>query len=419
MEEVKLMNILFVSMVPFENNTSATIQNKGIVKGLVELGHVVDTMTLEPTSNAISYDESMNDISDIVRDTYYIELNPQYAKFMAKKPSDKSEESSNHNSSNQLSTKLKKGIRSIFKMLYDNTSIFDAQKSNVNQVSKLKINYDSYDIIISASDPKSSHLIVEKIFKNHLKLKAKWIQYWGDPMFNDITRKKDWRDSLVKYHEMRLIKKADKIVYASPLTLKVQEETYPDQGSKMDYASQVFLNDTFKNESVYNSNSTSTTVGYFGAYHSKVRNIMPLYKAALDSEYNLNICGPSDIKLKCTENIKVFGMVPYKEATRMEENSDILVTICNSSGTQIPGKIYYCSGYNKPIIVVLDGEYKEELRAYLETFDRYILCDNDSESILKAFEKARNELQSKKRSINEQLTPKYMGEKILNGLELK
>lgn len=412
------MNILFVSMVPFESNTSATIQNKGIVKGLAELGHVIDTMTLELTNDAVSYDETMNDLSNIVRNSYYIELNPQYAKFMAKKPTNKSEQNGNLDSSNQLSIKLKKGTRSVIKKMYDNTSVFDAQKSNVNQVSKLKINYDSYDIIISASDPKSSHLIVEKIYKNHPKLKAKWIQYWGDPMFNDITRKKDWRNPLVKYYENNLIKRADKVVYASPLTLKIQKETFPVQANKMDYASQVFLNGTFENESVCTSIRTNATIGYFGAYHSKVRNIMPLYNATLDSVYNLNICGPSDLKLESTENIKVYGMVPYKEATKMEENSDILVTICNSSGTQIPGKIYYCSGYNKPIIVVLDGDYKEELRAYLETFDRYILCENDSDSILKAFEKATNELQDNKRSINEQLTPKYMGEKILEGLEL-
>lgn len=407
------MNILLVSMVPFESNTSATIQNKGIVKGLVELGHVVDTMTLELTNNAISYDESMNDIRGIVRNSYYIKINPQYAKFMAKKPANKSGQNGNHNSSNQFSNKIKKGIRSIIKKIYDNTSIFDAQRSNVNQVSKLKIKYDLYDIIISVSDPKSSHLIVEKILKNHSKFKAKWIQYWGDPMFNDITRNKDWRDFLVRNHEKKILKKADKIVYASPLTLKAQKETYPDQAKKMNYASQVFLKDTL-NKSAYTSNNTNTTVGYFGAYNSKIRNIMPLYNAALNSDYNLSICGSSDLKLESTEKIKVYGMVSYKEAKRMEEKSDIIVTICNSSGTQIPGKIYYCSGYNKPIIVALDGEYKEELRAYLETFNRYILCENDSDSIIEAFEKARSEFKKRISSIDEKLTPKYMADKILN-----
>lgn len=410
------MNILFVSMVSFESNTSATIQNKGIVKGLVELGHVVDVITLEPTINAISYDDSMNDISSIVRKIYYIDINPQYAKLMAKKP--EINEKINHKILGKIIIKLKKEIRSIIKKIYDNISVFDAQKSNVNQINKVKMTYNHYDIIISASDPKSSHLIVEKIYMQNSKLKAKWIQYWGDPMFNDITRKKGWRDNLVKYHEKGLIKKAHKVVYASPLTLNLQKKTYSDQAFKMDYSSQVFLNDSLETESDYKSSNGSITIGYFGAYHSKVRNIVPLYKAVLDSQYNLIICGSSDLKLSDARNIKICGIIPYKEATQMEKELDILVAICNSSGTQIPGKIYYCAGYNKPIIVVLDGEYKKELRTYLENFGRYILCDNDSDSIHEALEKAVVELQCKERIISTQLIPKYMGEKILEGLEL-
>ena len=42
------MKILFVSMVPLEYNTSATIQNKGIIRGLSALGHDIDIMTLRP-----------------------------------------------------------------------------------------------------------------------------------------------------------------------------------------------------------------------------------------------------------------------------------------------------------------------------------------------------------------------------------
>ncbi|NLN41927.1 MAG: hypothetical protein GX160_08100, partial [Clostridiales bacterium] len=54
------MEVLFVSMFPFEHNTSATIQNKGIVRGLVALGNNVDTLTLEPLQTSASYDDSMN-----------------------------------------------------------------------------------------------------------------------------------------------------------------------------------------------------------------------------------------------------------------------------------------------------------------------------------------------------------------------
>ena len=405
------MNILFVSMVPFDSNTSATIQNKGIIKGLIELGHVVDIMTLKLNNNAISYDESMNDINSIVKNTYYISLNPYYAKFMARKPRN---DNSNNKNSNRIMTKLKTGIRNIIKKVYDGISIYDAQKFNVRQVSKVKLDYTRYDVIISSSDPKSSHLIAEKIYKENRSCKAKWIQYWGDPMFIDITRKRDWRDKLVLYHEKRLIRQADKVVYASPLTLKIQKEIFPKYAYKMDYANQVYAN-LNKNIAILEkkSNNNKVTVGYFGAYKSDVRNILPLYNAAKVGSFNLYICGHSDLNLKSTTNIQVHGAVSYKEAINMEEKCDILVCICNSKGTQIPGKIYYCAGYNKPIIIVLDGEYKKELKEYFETFNRYILCENNEDSILKAFTEAKAQIGKQQYIINEQLTPEYMAYKIL------
>jgi hypothetical protein len=405
------MDILFVSMVAFENNTSATIQNKGIVRGLAEIGHNVDILTLQPDQRAISYDNSMNDISELISNAYYIEIDSRYAVLMAKK--DLKNESSNSRI-RIFKNILRKG-RKVVKMIYDNISVFDAQKVNVKGVSKLNINYSKYDIIVSASDPKSSHLIVEKILKKNKNCKAKWIQYWGDPMLHDITRKRDWRNSLVKYCEGRLLSKADKVIYASPLTSEKQKETFVESSLKMDYASQVYVHSlTEKSGKVQNKSELSEIeVGYFGAYSSSIRNILPLYNAAIMGGFHLDICGYSDVLLESTNNITVHGLVPYNEVVKMEKKADVLVCISNSKGTQIPGKIYYSVSYNKPIIVVLDSEYQEELREYFKTFDRYIICENNWKSIINAIEKAKFQLKKNDFYINEQLTPQYLGRKIL------
>ena len=55
------------------------------------------------------------------------------------------------------------------------------KRANVKGVSKLVIDYNNYDIIISASDPKSSHLIVDRILKENMLYDTKWIQYLGRP----------------------------------------------------------------------------------------------------------------------------------------------------------------------------------------------------------------------------------------------
>lgn len=418
------MKILFVSMIAFENNTSATIQNKGIIKGLIELGLEVDTLTLMPNKNAVSYDESMNDINDLISNSYYIEFNRVYAMLMAKKQ--KPEEikaNKNENKNGNIVKYILKKVRSFIKKIYDNMSIFDAQKYNVRKVSKLNIDYNKYDIIISSSDPKSSHLIVDRIFKKNRDCKAKWIQYWGDPMLIDITRKNDWRDNLVKYHEKKLISKADRIIYASPLTLKRQKEIFCDFAFKMDYANQGHTNiQTAKDKNDITGSDIdleNIKFGYFGAYMSNVRNIIPLYNAAIEEKVYLDICGGSDILLESTNNINVYGEVSYDQVIKMEKATDVLVSICNKRGTQIPGKIYYWAGYNKPIIVILDGEYKEELKYYLNDFDRYILCENNKESIINAILKAKKQLARCEYIINKQLTPKYIAEKILGEVGFK
>lgn len=412
------MKILFVSMVAFENNTSATIQNKGIVRGLSAINHDVDTMTLRPNQSTISFDATMNDISKVIRKPYYIEIDRKYKILMAKKQ--KSKETVNSNVKGDLLKSILKKCRSLIKIVYKNTQIFDAQKVNVKGVSRLRIDYSEYDVIISASDPKSSHLIVERIFKRNKHCKAKWVQYWGDPMFNDITRINDWRDGLIKYYENKLIAKADKIIYASPLTLEKQRETFPKLSFKMDYANQVHTtnvqNPAYKN--IISNTNIPITVGYFGAYQSTIRNIIPLYNAGNNSTFKLNICGQSDLLLKSTDNISVQGRVPYNIIVQMEEESDILVCICNSRGTQIPGKIYYCTSYKKPIVVILDGEYIKELRSYLEQFKRFILCENQEQSIKDAINRAKEQLNKIDYQISERLTPEYMAKIILNNLKI-
>lgn len=410
------MKVLFVSMVGFENNTSASIQNKGIIKGLKGMGHVVDTLTLKPNHNTISYDDSMNDINSLVEKSYYIDINPVYAMLMAKKQKPNKEKAICKNENSSILKYMLGKVRFIIKKLYDNIAIFDAQKWNVNRVSQLDIDYNKYDVIISASDPKSSHLIVQRIFKKNKNLKVKWIQYWGDPMLIDITRKSDWRDRFVKYEENKLISKANRVVYASFITLKKQREIFPEFSFKMNYASQSYANEVNADTIIIDKGrkeSAFIKVGYFGAYESTVRNIIPLYNAAKGGNFILNICGVSDIILKSENMVSVYGVVPYKKAVEMEKQSDILVCICNSKGTQIPGKIYYCTSYKKPIIVVLDGEYKDAMKHHFEKFNRFVLCDNEEESIKKAVKKAKNQLKTNNFIISKRLTPKYMARRIL------
>lgn len=394
-----------MSMVPFERNSSATIQNRGIVQGLVDLGCDVDILTLQPVSSSATYDDSMADIGELAGNKFYFALDKRYSLVMSKKL---------HGDQTALRTTSFRGLlrttRRVAKKTYDSVSVFDAQKINVAKVDDLEVDYSPYDIIISASYPASSHLIARRIFQKNRHVRAKWIQYWGDPFFHDMTRRNHLLDRAVRWNERRLISEADRVVYASPLALNLHKETFPEYASKMDYAIHVFPGNipVYKNE----KQSESLCVGYFGAYTSQVRNIMPTYRAAQGEDFTLIICGDSDLALDNTENITVMDRVPYEHVVKLEQQTDIILCICNVSGIQIPGKIFYYAGYQKPIIVVLDGDYKEELRKLLGTFNRYIFCENNEGDIKAAIKEAKACL-NHRFVLPCELTPRSMAKRIL------
>jgi predicted oxidoreductase (fatty acid repression mutant protein) len=46
--------------------------------------------------------------------------------------------------------------------------------------------------------------------------------------------------------------------------------------------------------------------------------------------------------------------------------------------------VYYAAASQKYMLVILDGDENDKLRAYIESFNRYIVCDNNVESIKEA-----------------------------------
>lgn len=294
----------------------------------------------------------------------------------------------------------------MLKKVYKTFTVFEGIKVNIPNLEYLSIDFNVYDLLITVSDPKSSHLIGKYLRNHDLYLKT-WYQYWGDPMYIDITRKKGLiKNTLVKYNEKKLISFADKVIYASPLTLIKQKELYPKYSNKMEYCNQVASKRNFDNNREF-------FIGYFGAYVSHVRNIYPLYKALIRLSKKSIIAGNSDINLESTNFLEIHKRLPYKEALDYENKSSILVTLCNSSGTQIPGKIYYCASQNKPIIVIIDGEYSIQLFDYLSSFNRYIICNNDENSILEAINMAKKSIE-KNVSLSKQLQIDHIGKKIMD-----
>lgn len=364
------MKILYITSTPLEYNSSANMRNIAIIKGLQQLGNEVSSLSSEAVNSSIYSD----DISGIInlKSRYWLKLGAIQSNIT--------------NNINQRNN-FKKIIKNRIYKIYTKFSIYDPKKTLVSKVSKDFIK-EKFDLIISSSDPKSSHLIAEKLIELNPNITKKWIQYWGDPFVGDINKNSIIPANVIKREEKRLIGLCDEVVYVSPFTLEQQQKNYPEYKDKMKFVPIPYIE-----EKIFTTGSNSKlTLGYFGDYKSSDRNIKPLYETIIkNNDCYLNICGNSDIKLEEKENVSIRPRQKMNVVEELEKNSDILVCICNKKGTQIPGKIYHYAATNKPILIILDGDKKEELRKYFESFNRYKLCENTEEDIMKAVKDIINE----------------------------
>jgi glycosyltransferase involved in cell wall biosynthesis len=353
------MDILFVTLGPIDATFSMSFRNRAVLNGFVKLGHNVDVLTVYP------YDDSIR-VSSLDLSQYGTIIR------LSKSGNSKKKISSPKKGSNNLLSRL-------IRMLYHRVMPFDSSFFLIRSLSVDLLPKKKYDTIISSSDPKTSHLAVRRLINTGLVYKN-WIQYWGDPLTNDITTKLIYPKVVLKLLEKRLMKGADKIIYVSPITCKEQSRLFKVYSSKMR-----FLPIPYEKDKIYPpTQNTKFNVGYFGFYLKSVRNIVPLYNAVKDINHNihLTIGGSTDLKLDECENISIYPNL--NDVFRYESLSDLIVVVLNLRGGQIPGKLYHLSATNKPILVILDGDFKEVIKEYLQGFQRFIMCENDEVSISQA-----------------------------------
>ncbi|PKM64371.1 MAG: hypothetical protein CVU96_03200 [Firmicutes bacterium HGW-Firmicutes-20] len=353
------MRILYVTLKPLEFNTSATLRNLAMIEGITSLGHSVEILTIPATQNSEWLDTTLAvpqncEISYLSQLNAYVGVTEKHDGFVGK---------------------LKKSVLPLMRWLYHKLSIYDFTIMIAKKADKIHCRHSNYDIIISSSDPKSSHIAVRNLLRSGLKCQH-WIQYWGDPLAFDITNQTIWPTFILKMFEQSLIKEADKVVYVSPFTLQQQQMGYRKVAQKLS-----FLPIPYRkiNEYALRENYPLDCC-YLGDYYTRSRNILPFVEAVQHLELRSVIAGNTDIEVK-GKHISVLNRISQSQVTDIEQQSRILVCLLNRKGNQIPGKLYHYAASNKPILVIVDGDESRKMEQYLLSFDRFELCVNDSKMI--------------------------------------
>jgi len=389
------MKILFLCLYPIEYATSGMLGNLALVNGLLQLNHEVDYLTRNPNSNYV--------INQLLLESknlrvYRLPSNAIYTWIVDQR--------------DKTNTGLTKKLFQWGRELYHRLKIYDNSQQVARHANCDVLPSREYDVVISSSDPKSSHNAVYRLLKKGLKYSA-WIQYWGDPMTLDITNRTLWPKLYIKQLEGRILKGANSIVYVSPFTWKEQKKLFSVYSNKMFFVPTAYMHTKQSQKRPKESSKDNYRIGYFGAYNSNTRNILPLYYTCknLPNEVSLHIVGGSDIVLEEQSNIKIESRQESSVIEQYETECDLIVCIMNSNGSQIPGKIYHSAATNKPILVIIDGEYADDIKSYLEGFDRFIFSKNNEADIRNAILLVMNE--ERVWVPSPEFAPKIVAEKIL------
>ena len=363
------MNILLVTLFSLERNTSVAISNINITKGLLALGHKVTWVMPNWEQCETEFDASQLRIvrvpgQDQKRDAGWV-----YNK-----------------------------LRSHFGFL-------DFTRSYLREVQNTHVPDEYYDLVISTSDPKTSHVFTKRLLK-HLRY-GQWIQHWGDPLLGDITRNFWWPKWCIKLYEGNIMRKADKIIYVTPFTAEAQKKAYPKYADKIFFVPLPADMHATKTE----PSLDTLRVAYLGDYNPTFRNLRPLYDACKDLDFVMLTIAGHGPDYGSSSNITILPRIPQDQTLKIEREADVIFCVCNMRGTQIPGKILYKTSSDKHILVAVEKENHDEMVKYFESFHRFVICDNTIESIAEALRSLRSRTHDY--TTPEQLLPINIAREIL------
>lgn len=356
MSLIKKKNLLYITNYPLDSNASAAIRNKAIIEGLIQCGYNVYTLTREPVT-----DVKIKDVKQFYFRNKSLAYNIAHSVKMKK---------------NSVIWKLRVSIAKVLETL----NLYDNQRILLKNLEDIDLGELQFDIVISSSDSKVSHIIAERLIEIRKLRTNCWVQYWGDPFYDDINRNSIIPSLLIKREEERVLNLANYIFYTSPFTLSKQQKIFPKSAHKMHFIPTPYIKKRYYN----NCNDDKFIVGYYGSYFTKDRNVIPLYSAARDlKDINFQFIGCTDAKLESDNNISIKWQVSYNEILEYEEKCNILICLANKQGsTQIPGKLYHYAATNKPILFIYE-KGSEEIAEFFKQFNRYYICENTQEEIKK------------------------------------
>ena len=403
------MKVLVINGDCVQVNSSANLCHIAYINGLIESGHEVTLISADGRDYEL--DPSIVIPEQVKQVTYYAVT--LYEKLSLKKRTNSNREVKPITQGKAISNDNKSLRRIIIpkikKMVVNSYGVHGIYSKFVKVASAYKDNTD-YDCIISVSTPPASHLLAYKLIKSGHIHGKRWIQIWEDPWYSDAYGYN--RNKKIYREERRLLELGNRICYVSPLTLENQKRLYPQAAHKMYWQPLPYY---YKSNTIKKQNFIDNKYGYFGNYLPEARNLEPFYRAAVQEGVEVNICGEPGNLFSSTDKVKIYPRLTLQELKPIEDDTNVLVFLCNRKGGQIPGKIYQYAVTEKTILFIMDGtkEEQEEIYQFFSPYKRFVFCDNTQEDIARAIREIENNDYG---DINNRPLEEFSPEAIIKGI---
>lgn len=311
-----------------------------------------------------------------------------------------------------LETKYQKKSKTKYATLISNfENYFFNKHTYKKEIDDLSTFVDDNSILLSHTPNLCSIFFCREFKKKFINIK--YIQYWSDPItLTGINPEKySFKRFPYKWLEGKCLSLADEIVYGPKTLYFFQKKFFPKLQIKMRGVDLFYtIKETDNKIDISNDNSFL----YAGNYYKYTRNIEPLFQAfqEIDNDYNLIVYGSGDVQLPEGNNIKIMDRISPKQLEIIENTYLNIICLMNSSGIQIPGKIFYNMEQPHNILVIADGKYRGEIIEYLQSYNRFIIVDNNVNSIIEGLNTI-NSLQFDIEKIKEDYSPKKIANDII------
>lgn len=370
------MNILVINGACLQTNSSANLCHLAYLQGLLDAGHEVTLLSAD--GRDYSLDKAMVIPPQVKQYTYYgVSL---YERLSLRKRAAAVETMATTGDSMPSAKGPRKLIRYAKDLVLSLYGVHGIYSTFVRKAQKFRSNVE-YDYILSISTPVTSHLLAHNLIAaGHIRGKH-WIQIWEDPWYSDAYGFNG--KGKIRQEEQRLLSFAEKVCYVSPLTLRNQQRLFPESADKMYWQPLPYY---YKGSEMAKQEFEENIYGYFGNYVSAARNLEPFYNAAKGAGIAVNICGDPSNLFQSTERIRIYPRLTLDKLKPIEDNTNVLIFLCNRRGGQIPGKIYQYSATSKTVLFIMDGTEEEQkvLMDFFGKFNRYVFCQNTVEDITRA-----------------------------------